>query len=300
MTFVVIRPTARIRSVASIVWMLVAGAALAIATQAHAPPAAQAQTAPMTGAPGWLGVSLHEPTPGRVHVRDVLLGSPAEAAGLRAGDVILRVGSAQPRDAREVVQAVSSHRAGEHIAVEVERGGKQVSVRVRLAPVPSGEQLLRMQHVGRAAPELQGLRTSIGTRGPTLADFRGRVIVLDFWASWCTACRLTSDHLNRWHERYAAQGLAVLGVAAEEPEAVAHGTRRFRIHYPTFADPRTQTSATYHVGELPAVVIIDRNGVVRDVATGFDAGRLRELEALLGRLLNESAPAGSSRVKRAE
>ncbi len=224
MTFIVIRPTARIWSAASVARLLVVGAALAIATQAHAPPAAQAQTAPMTGAPGWLGVSLHEPAPKRVHVREVLVGSPAEAAGLRAGDVILRVGSAQPRAARDVVQAVSSHRAGEHITVEVERGGKQALVRVRLAPVPSGQQLLRMQHVGRAAPELQGLRTSIGTRGPTLADFRGRVIVLDFWASWCTACRVSADHLNRWHARYAAQGLVVLGVAAEEPEAVAHGT----------------------------------------------------------------------------
>ena len=238
---------------------------------------------------GWLGIVMDE-RPNGVVVKDVMRGSPAEKAQLRSGDGLLRVNGTSVRSAREMARVVGRNAAGAVVRIAITRGGKERVVPVRLEPFPSGEQLLRMQHVGRPAPALRGLRTNVGTRGPTLDDFKGKVVVLDFWASWCVACRVTSTHMNRWHDRFASRDLEVVGVAAESSEEMAQGARRFGIRYRTCADPDMDTSAAYRVHELPSVIVIDRRGVVRDVATGYDPQRMREMEALIERLLAEPKP----------
>lgn len=239
---------------------------------------------------GWLGIVMDEEPGGRVVIRDVLDGSPAQQGKLRAGDVLKRVNGTPVRSAHETAREVGKSGAGVVVRVTIDRGGKEREVPVRLAPFPTGEELLRAQHVGKPAPALRGLRSLMGTRGPELSDYRGKVLVLDFWASWCIACRVTSMHMNRWHERYAAQGLHVLGVASEPSEAAARGARRFDIRYDACADPDTETASAYHVRELPSVIVVDRQGIVRDVATGYDRARMQRMEALVQRLLSEPAP----------
>ncbi len=247
------------------------------------------QTAPRTQR-GWLGIVMDEQPGGKVLVKEVLRGSPAEKARLLPGDVVVRVNGTAVRSAQETARSVGRHGAGAVVRVAFLRRGTEQTVGVRLEPFPSGEQMLRMQHVGRAAPALQGLVTPSGTPGPTLASFHGKVLVLDFWASFCIACRVTTVHMNGWHQRYAHRGLHVLGVAGEDPEVVSRGAQRFGMRYPTCADPDMTTSAAYHVQELPSLMVIDRKGVVRDVATGYDPDRMRQMEALVERLLAEPAP----------
>lgn len=239
---------------------------------------------------GWLGIVMDERPNGGVVVKDVMRGSPAEKANLQSGDGLLRVNGTSVRSARDMARAVGRNAAGAVVRIAISRGGKERVVPVQLEPFPSGEQLLRMQHVGRPAPALRGLRTAVGTRGPTLDDFKGKVVVLDFWASWCVACRVTSTHMNRWHDRFASRDLEVLGVAAQPSEEMAQGVKRFGIRYRTCADPDMDTSAAYRVHELPSVIVIDRRGVVRDVATGYDPRRMRQMEALIERLLAEPKP----------
>ena len=243
---------------------------------------------------GWLGIVMDEGG-GKVRIREVLTGSPAERAGLKDGDVLLLVNGVAVRSARETVQAIARHAAGSPVTIKTSRAGKDTTSRIVLGTFPSGEEMLRMQHVGKPAPALLGLRSSTDTDGPTLDDYRGKVLVLDFWASWCVACRVTSAHLNGWHDRYKGRGLEVLGVAGEPSEQLAQGTRRFGIRYATCADPKMETSAAYHVRELPSVMVIDKRGIVRDVATGFDRERLRQMEALVNRLLAEPAPSPRAR-----
>jgi peroxiredoxin len=252
---------------------------------------AQAQQAPARAQRGWLGIVMDELPGGKVLVKEVLRGSPAEKARLLPGDLLLRVNGAAVRTAHETARSVGRHGAGAVVRVAFSRAGSVQTVGIRLEPFPSGEQMLRMQHVGRPAPALQGLLTPAGAAGPSLASFRGKVLVLDFWASFCIACRVTAVHMNGWHQRYANRGLHVLGIAGEAPEVVTRGAQRFGMRYPTCADPDMTTSAAYHVQELPSLMVIDRNGVVRDVATGYDPDRMREMEALVERLLAEPAPA---------
>jgi peroxiredoxin len=252
--------------------------------------AANASAQERERARGWLGIVMEEKD-GAVRIREVLAGSPAARAGLKAGDALMQVDGGVVRSAREVVQEIGKHAAGSSVRLKTSRAGRDAITRIVLVAAPSGEELLRLQHVGKPAPALTGLRTSMDTDGPTLDALRGKVVVLDFWASWCVACRVTSNHLNGWHDRYKARGLEVLGVAGEPSEQLAQGARRFGIRYATCADPKMETSAAYHVRELPSLVLIDRLGVVRDVATGFDPERMRQMEELMNRLLAEPVPA---------
>jgi len=112
--------------------------------------------------------------------------------------------------------------------------------------------------------------------------------VIDFWASWCTACGHTARHLNEWNEKYRPRGLAVLGVAPEPPEAIDAGAQRIGIRYATLADPTMGTTEGYRVSELPTLVVIDRKGNVRDVATGYASARMAQVEQLLETLLAEA------------
>lgn len=141
---------------------------------------------------------------------------------------------------------------------------------------------------GEAAPPIAAERLS-GEDGVTLGDLRGRVVIVDFWATWCGPCHEIMPDLDAMHRRHHRAGLTVLGVA-REPEA------RIRAHLAenpvgyTVARDVGGTLSRYGVRALPMLVVIDRSGEVRDVVVGTDSGSLTRLDMLVQRLLNEPAP----------
>lgn len=129
--------------------------------------------------------------------------------------------------------------------------------------------------------------TPDGRSGPDrlrLADQRGKVVLLDFWATWCGPCARTTPMLVRLARRFRERGLVVWGVNVDQygPEAVPMFMRRFRVDYPVVYDSGA-VSEQYNVRALPTVVLIDRQGRIRKVHTGA-AGEddlADEIEALL-------------------
>ena len=206
------------------------------------------------------------------------------------GDLIEQVEGVAVHSPKQMAQQVGRFGAGAVVRVQFLRKGTPLTVMPRLEPYPSNEQLLRLQWLGRPAPALQGLLATDGSPGPILDSFRGKVLVLDFWASFCIACRVSTVSMNGWHQRYAGQGLEIVGIAAEPPEVVEQASRRFAMRYQAYADPDMTTTASYRVQELPSVVIIDRKGIIRDVATGYAPERMHQLETLIQRLLREPNP----------
>jgi cytochrome c biogenesis protein CcmG/thiol:disulfide interchange protein DsbE len=95
----------------------------------------------------------------------------------------------------------------------------------------------------------------------TLADMRGRIVILNFWASWCTPCRMEADLLETAWQKYRDQDVLFLGVAYAdaEPKSLAF-LEEFHISYPNAPDLRSIISADYEITGVPETFFIDREG----------------------------------------
>lgn len=141
--------------------------------------------------------------------------------------------------------------------------------------------------LGAAAPPIAAERLS-GQDGVSLEDLRGRVVVLDFWATWCGPCRAIMPDLDAMHRRHHPRGLTVLGVAREPEGRIRAHLSEHPVGY-TVARDVGGTLSRYGVRALPMLVVIDRGGQVRDVVVGTDDASLRRLDTFVQRLLSEPA-----------
>jgi thiol-disulfide isomerase/thioredoxin len=113
--------------------------------------------------------------------------------------------------------------------------------------------------------------------------YRGQVVVLDFWAGWCADCREQVPKLARLAAAFARDGLTVIGVnAGEKPDDAAAAARDFGITYPIQLDPDLVLSDRLGAASLPALVVVDRSGVIVHRARRLDAETLAVIRNLLG------------------
>jgi thiol-disulfide isomerase/thioredoxin len=240
----------------------------------------------------WLGVAMDADEPGQgVRVGHVIRGSPADKAGIREGDRIVRVASERVLRGQDVIRTVATYPVGAAVDVAYVRAGKEQSAHVTLAAMPASDEMVRMDLVGTFAPTWKDVESVSGTFPPSLATLRGHVVLLDFWATWCGPCRVVIPKLGALQARYGAQGLDVLGVSTEDAQDVALFTQRMDVRYAVAIDKHAQTTRSYGIVSLPTLVVIDKRGVVRDVAVGYDSSEDARLESSVRALLAERPPA---------
>ena len=126
-----------------------------------------------------------------------------------------------------------------------------------------------------------------------LAALRGRIVVADFWATWCTPCRFSLPSLELVAKRYADRGVAVLLIDEQEKAETVRAWLEGRFTAATvLLDQDGRVSAGYHVGSIPRLFVVDAQGNVAYTHTGYGGGLERSLGLILDGLLGEGpAPA---------
>ena len=208
------------------------------------------------------------------------------------GDVILRVDDVVTSRPDDVIREVATHTPGTAVRIVLLRGGAEVPLTVTLQAIPEGDEMLRLDKVGAQAPaSWKGLAAVSGPLPSGLGDLRGRVVIVDFWATWCMACRMSTPKLTSWQAKFGAQGLSVIGITDDPVEQASEGVQTFGMRYAAVAsDESYATQRAFGVRALPTVFVIDKRGVIRDVSVGFDPRKEAQMEALLRRLLAEPGP----------
>lgn len=138
---------------------------------------------------------------------------------------------------------------------------------------------------GRAAPEI-GLPARGNNQPVTMRGLRGKVVIVDFWASWCEPCREELPALDALYRRYAAQGLRVVGVSQDrQNRSLARFLQQHAVSFTIVHDAQNRVANRWRPPRMPTSYVVDREGIVRHVHEGFrrgDAARLeREVQALL-------------------
>jgi thiol-disulfide isomerase/thioredoxin len=239
-------------------------------------------------APGWLGIAMEKSKgPPGVVVTHVIKGSPALKAGLLDGDRIVKVDGSAVTIPADVSSRVAGKGAGKSLDVQAMRGGKTVDVTVTLMPRPSSEQIFRMELVGEKLPNLPALTLASGPGPTNYPGLNGRVVLVDLFATWCGPCLQLGPYYHAFHNKYASQGLTVLAVSSEDPGILSGWSAKNGVGYTVASDPSDSLGGRLAAPAIPASVLVDKHGIVRDVAIGFELGQIKRTEQLIQALLKE-------------
>lgn len=132
--------------------------------------------------------------------------------------------------------------------------------------IPMYQASSRME--ARPAPDFE-LAAVDGSR-MRLSELRGRVVVVNFWATWCMPCRVEIPMLRSIYSDLKPEGLVVLGITQESPAQVAPFVREHEMNYPVLYDADGTVAESYGIQGYPTVVIVDREGSIHSFTTGLN------------------------------
>ena len=168
---------------------------------------------------------------------------------------------------------------------------------VLLALLPAAP--LLAQDYGNPPPPL-----AAGTRAPdfttqtiagkplSLKSLRGKVVLLDYWATWCGPCQMATPTLQSLHKQFGKQGLRVVGLSVDDQRsvgAVKPFMKHFGMTYLVSASPAANGRAqyAYNVHGIPSQFLIDKKGIIRWSQSGYSENEGQELPSLIKKLLAE-------------
>lgn len=133
-------------------------------------------------------------------------------------------------------------------------------------------------------PDLDGNATS-------LSNYKGKVVLLNFWATWCPPCRLEMPTMEKAYRKYRDNGFEVVAVSVDAgpKSAVKHFLQELGLSFQVLLDPDMETLRAFRGFSLPTTVVIDRQGLIRSREMGYRDWSDAESSKLLQRLINEGS-----------
>src|ERR1019366_1190792 len=130
--------------------------------------------------------------------------------------------------------------------------------------------------------------TALSGGQTALSQYKGQVVMVDFWATWCGPCQQEMPLLDQMYKKYKPAGFTLIGVNVDKEEpAVKELLARKPVSFPVLLDPANQVSKAYHVEEMPSSVIIDRKGDIRYIHRGYRPGDENDYQDRIRQLIRE-------------
>ena len=156
--------------------------------------------------------------------------------------------------------------------------------------------------VGSQAPDFKAVTVDAGKRTKTLADYKGKVVLLNVWATWCEPCRVEMPSIEKLHREFGPKGLYVVAVSVDDPGSetrIVDFTKELGLTFEVLHDPAQAITRSYQITGYPETFVIARDGTIRRKLIGAadwssDANRalIRELLGISGGSVH--LPAGSA------
>jgi peroxiredoxin len=140
------------------------------------------------------------------------------------------------------------------------------------------------QLLGAEAPDF--VLKSLAGKNLRLSEYRGEVVMLSFWATWCGDCRAQLEELGAMRDRYQDAGIELLAVSLDQNARQASEVTA-AASFPVLHDPAGDVGRLYDIERMPVMVLIDRSGTVREVFEGFRRGNGEQYLARVQALLRE-------------
>jgi peroxiredoxin len=149
---------------------------------------------------------------------------------------------------------------------------------------------LRQVTVGSAAPQFVARTVDTPPDRRTLSDYRGQVVLLNIWATWCAPCRVEMPSIQRLHDEFKGRGFHVVAVSVDEPgadAAIRDFIKEYGLTFDVWYDPTHRIEQAYQTTGVPQTYVIGRDGVIRQVELGAKRWDAPAKRALIAHLLEE-------------
>jgi thiol-disulfide isomerase/thioredoxin len=128
---------------------------------------------------------------------------------------------------------------------------------------------------------------SIDGKEYTLSEFKGQVVIIDFWATWCPPCRNSIPAFIRLYNKYHERGFTILGIGLDNDEqALRDFSKQMNIPYPVLIGDN-EIAKAYQVSGIPKTIFLDKKGSIRKTQVGFAPELEAQFDQLVDSLLNE-------------
>ncbi len=148
--------------------------------------------------------------------------------------------------------------------------------------------------VGDPAPSFDLPAFSERDEADNRVEFQGKIVLVNFWASWCKPCKEELPALERLYQKYQERGFEVVGINIDKEEKhVARFLSRHPVTFSVLLDPDASVIAAYHARAMPTSFLIDRKGTIRWVKFGFSKSQIPLFENEISNLLKEPSHAST-------
>jgi cytochrome c biogenesis protein CcmG, thiol:disulfide interchange protein DsbE len=144
--------------------------------------------------------------------------------------------------------------------------------------------------LGTKAPDFKAYTLDSVPRQKTLADYRGKVLMINVWATWCLPCRVEMPSIEALNKEYAPKGLKIVAVSIDDPgtdSTIRAFVKQYGLTFEVLHDPQGKISEAYDITGYPETFIVGKDGVIRRKLMSATNWNAPEARALVDRLLAE-------------